>query len=70
MDKPPDSHNAILIKKSTMIKLNHRFIDEVYDISKQELGTGAFGIVTQCLHRLTLQKRACKTIAKKKVKNL
>jgi len=66
-----DSKNTdILIKKETFIKKNDKNIEDVYKISKKALGTGAFGVVTKCRHRVSKQDRACKTITRKKVKNI
>lgn len=53
-----------------MIKKNDKPIEDVYKISKKALGSGAFGVVTKCRHRITKLDRACKTISKKKVKNI
>jgi hypothetical protein len=60
----------ILIKKSTMIRKNELKIDEVYKIGKKPLGTGAYGVVSLCVHKQTKQERAVKKVAKKKIKNM
>lgn len=60
----------ILIKKQTFITKNEGKLEEVYKLGKKKLGSGAFGVVTKCRHRTSKQNRACKTIAKKKVKNM
>lgn len=64
------SNGDIIIKKANMIRKNDLPIEEVYKISKKALGTGGFGVVTKCRHKITKQDRACKCISKKKVKNL
>ena len=40
-----------LIKKSTMIRKNESKIDDVYKIAKKPLGTGAYGVVSLCVHK-------------------
>ena len=65
-----EKSSEILIKKQTMIKKNDKPIEDVYKISKKALGSGAFGVVTKCRHKITKLDRACKTISKKKVKNI
>ena len=60
----------ILISKQTFISKNEAKLEDVYKLGKKTLGTGAFGTVIKCRHRVTKQDRACKTIAKKKVKNM
>ena len=60
----------ILIKKQTMIRQNTKNIKDVYKIHKKAIGSGAFGVVTKVTHLVSKQERACKTIARKKVKNL
>jgi len=52
----------IQISKTTMIKKNEHPIEEVYKMGKKALGTGGFGVVTKCRHRVTKLDRACKTI--------
>ena len=64
--KPGD----FLIKKSTMIKQNMNKIEDVYKMGKKTLGEGGFGVVCKCRHRITKLDRACKTIPRKKVKNI
>lgn len=60
----------IIIKKQTFITKNEAKLEEIYKLGKKKLGSGAFGVVTKCRHRISKQDRACKTIAKKKVKNI
>ena len=60
----------IVIKKQTFICKNEAKLEEIYKLGKKKLGSGAFGVVTKCRHRISKQDRACKTIAKKKVKNV
>lgn len=62
--------SSIIIKKSTFIQKNEKSLEEVYKLGKKKLGSGAFGVVTKCRHRISKQDRACKTISKKKVKNM
>lgn len=61
--------NDFLIKKETMITKNAMPITDVYKLEKKTLGTGTYGVVSKCVHLTTGQVRACKTIARKKVKN-
>jgi serine/threonine protein kinase len=60
----------IIIKKSTMIRKNEQPIGDVYLIHKKPLGTGAYGVVSLCKHKITGQERAVKKVAKKKIKNM
>ena len=60
----------IVISKKTMITKNEKPLEEVYKLGKKPLGSGAFGVVTKCRHRVSKQDRACKTISRKKVKNM
>jgi hypothetical protein len=53
-----------------MIRKNQRNLKDVYKLHKKALGSGAFGVVTKVTHLVSKQERACKTIARKKVKNL
>jgi calcium-dependent protein kinase len=46
--------DEIIIKKRTMICKNEGILKEVYKLGKKELGTGAFGVVTKCRHRVSL----------------
>jgi hypothetical protein len=62
--------DTIMIKKETFIHKNDAKLEECYKLGKKKLGSGAFGVVTKCRHRISKQDRACKTIAKKKVKNI
>ena len=62
--------SGIIIKKSTFICKNESKLEDIYKLGKKKLGSGAFGVVTKCRHRISKQDRACKTIAKKKVKNV
>ena len=64
------SEGDIVIKKANMILKNAQPIDEIYKISKKAIGTGGYGVVSKCQHRITRQFRACKCVSKKKVKNL
>ena len=61
---------GFLIRKATMIRKNENKIEDVYKISKKALGTGAYGVVSSCVHRDTKQERAVKKVAKKKIKNM
>ena len=58
-----------MIKKSMMICKNTQPINDVYSIDKKALGSGTFGVVSKAVHRKTNQVRACKTIAREKIKN-
>ena len=58
-----------LIKKQTMITKNAQPIEEVYKLEKKALGSGTYGVVSKCTHKKTGAVRACKTIARKKIKN-
>lgn len=42
---------GFLIRKATMIRKNHQPIEDVYKISHKALGTGAYGVVSGCVHR-------------------
>lgn len=53
-----------------MIRKNAQDIKEVYKISKKPLGSGAYGVVSLCKHRMTGQERAVKQVSKKKIKNM
>jgi hypothetical protein len=46
-----DNRDDFLIKKSTMIRKNDNKIDDVYKIAKKPLGTGAYGVVSLCVHK-------------------
>lgn len=71
MDQKKDGKSIdILIKKQTMIRQNMKNIKDVYKIHKKALGSGAFGVVTKVTHLVSKQERACKTIPRKKVKNM
>lgn len=52
-----------------MIVKNNKPIDEVYKREKKTIGKGTYGDVSVCVHRDTSQKRACKAIAREKIKN-
>ncbi len=52
-----------------MIIKNDLPITEVYKIDKKTLGSESFGVVNKCLQLATKKIRACKTIARKKIKN-
>jgi len=66
----PDERGGFLIRKATMIQKNTRQIADVYKMGKKPLGTGAFGVVTKGVHKVTGQERAIKTVLKKKIKNM
>lgn len=61
---------GFLIRKATMIQKNEKSITDVYEIDKRPLGTGAFGVVSKCVHKQTKQVRAVKTVSRKKIKNM
>jgi calcium-dependent protein kinase len=65
-----EGSDNIIIKKSTMIRKNDLPIEEVYKISRKTIGTGGFGVVSKCRHRVSKQDRAVKVISRKKVKNI
>ena len=67
---PAASDQPFLIRKQTMIRKNDQEIGEVYKISKKPLGSGAYGVVSLCKHKMTGQERAVKCVAKKKIKNM
>jgi hypothetical protein len=46
-----DNKDDFLILKSTMIRKNDNKIDDVYKIAKKPLGTGAYGVVSLCVHK-------------------
>ena len=69
MDKK-DGPGGFLIRKSTMIRKNEQPIEDVYKISKKPLGSGAYGVVSKCTHKLNGQERAVKKVPKKKIKNM
>jgi len=62
--------SSLIIKKANMIMFNSKKFQDLYHLSKKELGSGAFGVVLRCVHRQTKQERACKVIAKNKIKNI
>ena len=43
----------ILIKKQAMICKNEAELGTVYKLGKKTLGSGAFGTVTKCRHRIS-----------------
>lgn len=52
--KPTSSAPAqggFLIRKQTMIRKNEMPIEDVYKISKKPLGSGAYGVVSKCVHK-------------------
>jgi hypothetical protein len=51
--KLSEEKGGFIIKKSMMIRKNENKIEQVYKISKKPLGTGAYGVVSLCKHRLT-----------------
>ena len=64
------AQGGFLIRKATMIRKNEQSIEELYKIGKKPLGTGAYGVVSKCTHKITGQERAVKKVAKKKIKNM
>jgi calcium-dependent protein kinase len=52
-----------------MITKNEKPIKDVYKMDKRTLGSGTYGVVCKVTHLKTGQERACKTIARKKIKN-
>lgn len=61
---------GFLIRKQTMIRKNENPIEDVYKIGKKPLGSGAYGVVSKCTHKVTGQERAVKKVSKKKIKNM
>ena len=53
-----------------MIRRNESAISQIYKIAKHPIGTGSYGVVYKCQHKDTGQERACKRVAKKKIKNM
>jgi calcium-dependent protein kinase len=53
-----------------MITKNTKQFKDVYKIGKKPLGSGGFGVVYKCEHRVTKQVRAVKVVSKKKIKNM
>ena len=53
-----------------MIRKNLNAIEDVYQISHKALGTGAYGVVSGCVHKETKQERAVKKVPRKKIKNM
>ena len=53
--------------KENVIQKNTKRIQEVYETSKKPIGSGGFGVVTKCKHKVTGQVRACKTVPRKNV---
>ena len=45
-------------------------IEDVYKIAKKPLGTGAYGVVSKCVHKATGHERAVKKVSRKKIKNM
>jgi calcium-dependent protein kinase len=72
MESKPEEGKGdqFLIRKQTMIRKNEQDIGDVYKISKKPLGSGAYGVVSLCKHKMTGQERAVKCVAKKKIKNM
>jgi hypothetical protein len=70
MEKKPIKTEAFLIRKETMIRKNDQKIELIYKIAKKPLGTGAYGVVSKCIHKETNHERACKKVARKKIKNM
>ena len=68
--KPAENvFDSIILQKSKMITKNAKPITDVYKMDKKTLGSGTFGVVRKVKHIETGQKRACKVIARKKIKN-
>lgn len=44
---------GFLIRKQTMIRKNENPIEDVYKIGKKPLGSGAYGVVSKCTHKVT-----------------
>ena len=44
---------GFLIRKQTMIRKNDQAIEELYKIGKKPLGSGAYGVVSKCTHKIT-----------------
>ena len=44
---------SFVIRKATMIRKNELPIEDVYKIGKKPLGSGAYGVVSQCTHKTT-----------------
>lgn len=65
-----NTQGGFLIRKQTMIRKNEQSIEDLYKIGKKPLGTGAYGVVSKCTHKITGQERAVKKVAKKKIKNM
>jgi calcium-dependent protein kinase len=63
-------HHGFFIRKETMIRKNEQRIEDVYKIAKKPLGTGAYGVVSKCVHKEIGHERACKKVPRKKIKNL
>ena len=61
--------DEFIIKKSAFIVKNEKELSEVYTMSKKALGSGTYGVVHKVTHNVTHQVRACKVIARKKIKN-
>ena len=47
------AQGGFLIRKQTMIRKNEMPIEDVYKISKKPLGSGAYGVVSKCVHKQT-----------------
>jgi len=45
--------NDIIIKKQTFITKNENKLEDIYKLGKKSLGSGAFGTVIKCRHRVT-----------------
>ena len=70
MTTTAEDRGGFLIRKETMISKNTKAFKEVYKIGKKPLGSGGFGVVYKCEHRITKQVRAVKIVSKKKIKNM
>ena len=65
-----EDRGGFFIKKSTMITKNDKRFEEVYKMSSKPLGSGGFGVVSKCKHRMNGQVRAVKIVKKKKITNM
>jgi hypothetical protein len=45
--------DSIIIRKQTMISKNQNKLEDIYKLGKKKLGSGAFGVVTKCRHRVS-----------------
>lgn len=52
-DQTVQERGGFLIRKETMITKNTKSFKDVYKIGKKPLGSGGFGVVYKCEHRVT-----------------